>query len=113
MRNLPKITKSLFPSQRGSENDDVFRGQHPDTRTNQEFLRDLENKLFVNRVERKVIAEQKRTYVDGPVMCVQTGEVFQSAAAAELAMGLTRGGVSKVLNGVRKMINFKYSFIRI
>lgn len=39
---------------RYTETDCLFpRGQHPDDRTNKEFLRELENKLFVKKVEAK------------------------------------------------------------
>jgi hypothetical protein len=83
------------------------RCQHPDTRSNKDFLRELENRLFIKRIEDKA----KRAYRDSKVMCIQTGEVFESAADADNKLGLTRGATSNVLRGVRKLANWKYSFV--
>jgi nucleoid-associated protein YgaU len=68
---------------------DIFpRGQHPDTRTNKEFLRDLENKLFVKRVEKKArLGNRARA-----VICLTTNKQYLSIqeAADEMKVPLTR-----------------------
>ena len=89
--------------------DDFFRGEHPDTRTNEEFLRDIENKMFVKSVESK----SKRQYISSRVMCVQTGQVFIDCADAEVRLNLCKGVVSRHLNGEKKRIAWKYTFIRV
>jgi len=116
MNNLPKIQKIGGNTEylRSESSDCIFpRGEHPDTRTDQEFLRDLENKLFIKRVERKASEQAKRKYVDSPVMCIQNGKTYPTARAAELDLSITRGGVCKNLNGERKRLNYRWSFIRI
>jgi len=116
MNNLPKIQKIGGNTEylRNESSDCIFpRGEHPDTRTDQEFLRDLENKLFIKRVEFKASEQAKRKYVDGPVMCLQSGKIYQNARAAELDLQITKGGVSNNLRGVRKRLNYKWSFIKI
>ncbi len=104
-----KINREVYPAFTWlRENNDLFpREQHPDTRTAKEFFRDLENKLFIKRVE----AKAKREYCKGKVMCIQTGEVFNTAREAEDTLGITRGGVSHQLKGRKKTCLKKYSFI--
>jgi len=71
---------------------DIFRGEHPET--------DIE------------IPKKKRLYIDSPVMCLQTGKVYKTARAAEIDLGITRGGISHHLNGRKKRLNYQYTFIR-
>jgi len=92
------------------------RGEHPDTRSNSEFLRDLENKLFVNRVEKrsrpqKIEVIRRRYHKKGPIKCINTGDIYKSAKEAEVKLSITQGFVSKVLSGDRKSVhglNFIY-----
>jgi len=82
-----------------TETNDLFpRCMHPDERTNKEFLRDLENKLFKRQYEEK----QKRMYRNGRIMCVQTGVEYESAADAEYRLKLPRGHVATKLRGTFK-----------
>lgn len=60
MKAIPKIARKSggdysYPVRtKYTEINQLFpRGQHPDERTNKEFLRDLDNKLFVNKVLKK------------------------------------------------------------
>jgi len=105
----------INPNTEIKTHDDVFRGEHPDERSDREFLRDLENKLFVKKVEAKARPKKviviRRHYRKGRIMCLQNGEVYESAKEAETKLEIPQGFVSKVLTGDRKSVhglNFIY-----
>ena len=94
MRSLPKIQPITSGSSYIHSDPDIcFRGEHPDERTDKEFLRDLENKLFKKSFEEK----EKRKYHKSRVMNINTKVIYQTVAEAERLLNLPRGHVLKKL----------------
>jgi len=94
-----KIIRETYPSMTAhTERDCIFpREQHPDTRTAQEFFRDMAMKQYLKKLENK----PKRTNffaISKPVVCITTGETFVSVTAAANAHGINKGIISKHIN---------------
>lgn len=65
--------------------DDVFRGQHPDTRSDKEFIR-LMKERGLERPKTKLGMQLMKQ-----VRCINTGMEFKSIGEAESFYGLSRG----------------------
>ena len=113
MKTYPKITPSLINSYSRADSIDVIfpRGEHPDTRTNVQFLRDLENKFFKKQYVEKVIKSLKRYPNRKPIMCLNTGEIYEGINIAERILGISNGNIRRQINGDYthvKGLRFKY-----
>jgi len=99
MKSRISFIRDIFPSHTATtERDFLFpREQHPDTRSAQEFFRDMAMKQYLKKLQKK----PKRTNfftISKPVVCVTTGETFVSVTAAANAHGINKGIVSKHIN---------------
>ena len=87
----------INPNSQLDQNDDVFRGEHPDTRTDEEFLRDLENKMFVRNVIKKSL--HKRGPSGTKIICVTNGKIYDSIREAANDIDTHSSNICKHLQG--------------
>ena len=80
-----------------TEDNDVFRNEHPDTRTNQEFLRDIEKKMFVKNVIRKSLS--RRGPSGTKIICVTNGKIYNSIQEAANDIDTHSSNICKHLQG--------------
>ncbi len=87
---------------RYEKKDDVFRGQHPDTRSDKEFIKLMVKKGFEKRYP-------LGTQLKKQVRCINTGQIFPSLQEAGDFYGLSRGAIS---DHIRKKHRFKFIHLR-
>jgi len=95
--NLPKISANLTPSSYiHSDKEDVLfpRGQHPDTRSNAQWLKDMDMKI-----------EPKKWYPSmggrpgKEIICLKTGKRYKSIRDAAKSLKVDSTNLGKHLNG--------------
>ncbi len=103
IKRVDKTTIGI--SEAESNTYDIFiRGEHPDTRSNAEFLRDLQNKLF-----KKGYRKKQRAMI--PILCHQNGKEYRSYNAAERDLGLCDSCIGKHFKGLNVLGQLKgYTF---
>ena len=70
--------------------------------------------IFLTHVEHNAIHDRGKNRKDlsKKVLCVETGEVFESTKDAERKTGISQGNISQVCNGKRKTIGgFHWKFL--
>lgn len=91
--NLPKVDSYHGETPAPDTHNDLFpRGQHPDERSDREFLRDMENKMFKRKYE-----SRKPNSI--PVMCITDGRTYAGVRIAEKAYRIHPGNLGKHLRG--------------
>ena len=83
--------------------DDVFRGEHPDTRSNEEFLAIITGKPR-KRANHSGYWEAKK------VVCIETGYTYNSISEAARFMGIRKSHLSAHLYGKVGKIKGKLTF---
>jgi hypothetical protein len=116
--NLPNITATLIPYRERFDlgRCPIFpRGEHPDTRTNKEwlikmgFVKDprITNKRYPKDIK-KGYPNRKR------LMCIDTGEIFEGIRLAEAKLGISNSNLGKHLKGddqYRHVKGLRFKFI--
>lgn len=80
-----------------------FRGEHPDTRTNSQFLRDLGMKQVEKKLQTRIWYPLKRTVGRGgmEIKCLANGKTYGSMREAAADLGVNHTNLSKHLKGHR------------
>lgn len=111
--NLPKIDSHVKSSSYilSDKNDPIFpRGEHPDTRSNKEWLI-LMGFEKSRRSTAKWFHKEKRTN-RRPVLCINTGERYDGITIAEKDLGLHKGDISAHIRGERDSVRgYRFKFI--
>jgi hypothetical protein len=80
-----------------TEGCDFLRGEHPDTRSNKEFLKALDIFLLRNKISKNIIKGNRK-----PIMCIETKIVFGSRLECCREMGISVSLMSRHVNGLLK-----------
>ena len=77
----------------------VLRGEHPDKRSDKEFIELMKARGYEREVKRRTAEKQ--------VKCINTGQVFQSMREAEKCFGLYEGSLNMHLRFGSRFRNHK------
>jgi len=81
--------------------DDVFRGEHPDTRSDKDFIKLMKQKGVEPMPINLGIQLMKQ------IRCVNTGQEFRSMYEAERFYGLSRGVIGEHIRKKRRFKSFR------
>ena len=85
---------------------------NPDNLETVDHIDGIKEHNYINNLQWMTRADNKRKSCCKKVMCVETGEIFESGAVAGKALGVNPTGISQVCNGkLNKTGGYSFKFV--